>query len=117
LVFQEVSVSSFTSRITAVSMTGIVGHGGGMATLQQPSPKQDPFGPMTWKGLLEVHERRSGYGLTWYDMEDLTFQPTPMRSSRGDEGMTNGSSIFAYLVFGPGRVSLERLSRPIKAMV
>jgi hypothetical protein len=31
--------------------------------------------------------------------------------------MTNGSPIFAYLVFGPGRVSLERLSRPIKAMV
>jgi hypothetical protein len=26
-----------------------------------------------------------------------------------DEGMANGPSIFAYLVFGPGRVSLERL--------
>jgi hypothetical protein len=35
----------------------------------------------------------------------------------GDEGMTNGSPIFAYLVFGPGRVSLGRLSRPINAMV
>jgi raffinose synthase len=34
-----------------------------------------------------------------------------------DEGMTNGPPIFAYLVFGPGRVSHERLSRPIKAMV
>jgi hypothetical protein len=34
-----------------------------------------------------------------------------------DEGMTNWFPIFAYLVFGPGRVSLERLSRPIKAMV
>jgi hypothetical protein len=32
-----------------------------------------------------------------------------------DEGMTNGPPIFAYLVFGPGKVSLERLSRPIKA--
>jgi hypothetical protein len=35
----------------------------------------------------------------------------------GDEGMTNGPPIFAYPVFGPGRVSLERLSRPIKATV
>jgi hypothetical protein len=35
----------------------------------------------------------------------------------GDEGMTNGSPIFAYLVFGPGRVSLERLLKPIKAAV
>jgi hypothetical protein len=25
----------------------------------------------------------------------------------GDEGMTYGSSIFAYLVFGPGRASIE----------
>jgi hypothetical protein len=33
-----------------------------------------------------------------------------------DEGMTNGSPIFAYLVFGPGRVSHERHSRPIKAV-
>jgi hypothetical protein len=34
-----------------------------------------------------------------------------------DEGMTNGPPIFAYLVFGPGRVSLERFWRPIKAAV
>jgi hypothetical protein len=34
-----------------------------------------------------------------------------------DEGMTNGPPILAYLVFGPGRVSLERLLRPIKAAV
>jgi hypothetical protein len=47
-----------------------------------------------------------------------------MREKRGrpkqtrrifDEGMTNGPPIFAYLVFGPGRDSLERLLRPIKA--
>jgi hypothetical protein len=31
-----------------------------------------------------------------------------------DEGMTNGSSIFAYLVFGPGGVSVEKLTRPMK---
>jgi hypothetical protein len=35
----------------------------------------------------------------------------------GDEGMTNGPPIFAYLVFGLGKVSLERLLRPIKAAV
>jgi hypothetical protein len=31
--------------------------------------------------------------------------------------MTNGPSIFAYLVFDLGKVSLERLLRPIKAAV
>jgi hypothetical protein len=35
----------------------------------------------------------------------------------GDEGMTNEHPIFAYLVFGPGKVSLRRLLRPIKAAV
>jgi hypothetical protein len=35
----------------------------------------------------------------------------------GDEGMTNGPLIFAYLVFGPRRVSFEWLLRPIKAAV
>jgi hypothetical protein len=33
-----------------------------------------------------------------------------------DEGMTDGPPTFAYLVFGPGGVSQERLSRPIKAV-
>jgi hypothetical protein len=37
--------------------------------------------------------------------------------SVGDEGMTSGPLIFDYLVFGPGRVSFERLLRPIKAAV
>jgi hypothetical protein len=40
----------------------------------------------------------------------------PRHSEATDEGMTNGPPIFAYLVFGPGRVSHERLSRPIKAV-
>jgi hypothetical protein len=31
-----------------------------------------------------------------------------------DEGMTCGSSIFAYLVFGPGRASTEGIARPMK---
>jgi hypothetical protein len=34
-----------------------------------------------------------------------------------DEGMTNGPPIFAYLVFGPRRISLEWLLKPIKATV
>jgi hypothetical protein len=41
----------------------------------------------------------------------------PRHSGATDEGMTNGPPIFTYLVFGPGRVSLERLLRPIKAAV
>jgi hypothetical protein len=41
----------------------------------------------------------------------------PRHSGATDEGMTNRSPIFAYLVFGPGRVYLERLLRPIKAAV
>jgi hypothetical protein len=28
--------------------------------------------------------------------------------------MTNGTSIFAYLVFGPGRVATEGKTKPIK---
>jgi hypothetical protein len=32
----------------------------------------------------------------------------------GDEGMTYGSSILAYLVFGPRRVSTEGMTRPTK---
>jgi hypothetical protein len=40
-----------------------------------------------------------------------------LKVTDADEGMTNGPSIFAYLVFGPGRDSLERLLRPIKAAV
>jgi hypothetical protein len=31
-----------------------------------------------------------------------------------DEGMTNRLSIFAYLVFGPGGVSVEAIARPMK---
>jgi hypothetical protein len=31
-----------------------------------------------------------------------------------DEGMTDESSIFAYLVFGPGGVPVEGIARPMK---
>jgi hypothetical protein len=31
----------------------------------------------------------------------------------GDEGMTHGSLILAYLVFGPGRASTEGIAMPI----
>jgi hypothetical protein len=31
-----------------------------------------------------------------------------------DEGMTNRPLIFAYLVFGPGGITVERIARPTK---
>jgi hypothetical protein len=31
-----------------------------------------------------------------------------------DEGMTNRPSIFTYLVFGPGGITVEGIARPIK---
>jgi hypothetical protein len=38
----------------------------------------------------------------------------PRHSGATDEGMTNRPSIFAYLVFGPGRITVEGIARPIK---
>jgi hypothetical protein len=35
-------------------------------------------------------------------------------TSDNDEGMTNRPSIFAYLVFGPGGITVEGIARPIK---
>jgi hypothetical protein len=32
----------------------------------------------------------------------------------GDEGMTNRPSIFAYLVFGLGGITVEGIARPMK---
>jgi hypothetical protein len=52
------------------------------------------------------------------DAASTTSMHTPTsrkNATGGDEGMTNGSPIFAYLVFGPGGVSFERFSRPTKA--
>jgi hypothetical protein len=34
-----------------------------------------------------------------------------------DKGMTHGSSILAYFVFGPGRTSVEGMARPISTTV
>jgi hypothetical protein len=31
-----------------------------------------------------------------------------------DEGMTNRPPIFAYLVFGPGGITVEGIARPMK---
>jgi hypothetical protein len=36
----------------------------------------------------------------------------PRHSGTTDKGMTHGSSILAYLVFGPGRTSIEGMARP-----
>jgi hypothetical protein len=41
----------------------------------------------------------------------------PRHSGATDEVMTEGSSIFAYLVFGPGGVPIERITRPMKIAV
>jgi hypothetical protein len=41
---------------------------------------------------------------------------TKFYSNVGDEGMTCGSSILAYLVFGPGRTSTKETARPTKMM-
>jgi hypothetical protein len=38
----------------------------------------------------------------------------PRHSGAIDEGMTNGPSIFAYLVFGPGETTVKGTTRPIK---
>jgi hypothetical protein len=41
----------------------------------------------------------------------------PRHSGATNEGMTCGSSIFAYLVFGLGRASTEGTTRPTKIVV
>jgi hypothetical protein len=38
----------------------------------------------------------------------------PRHSGATDEGMPNGPSIFAYLVFGPGGITVEEIARPMK---
>jgi hypothetical protein len=41
----------------------------------------------------------------------------PRHSGATNEGMTNGPSIFAYLVFGPRGTSAEEIARPTKLIV
>jgi hypothetical protein len=38
----------------------------------------------------------------------------PRHSGATDEGMINRPSIFAYLVFDPGGITVEGIARPIK---
>jgi hypothetical protein len=45
---------------------------------------------------------------------DLGLKASFMYWNPADEGMTYGSSIFSYLVFGPGRASTEGTARPTK---
>jgi hypothetical protein len=40
----------------------------------------------------------------------------PRHSGATDEGMTHGSSILAYLIFGLGRESTYGMARPINAI-
>jgi hypothetical protein len=44
----------------------------------------------------------------------LSVCSTSSLGTLGDEGMTCGPSIFAYLVFGPGRASTKGITRPTK---
>jgi hypothetical protein len=39
----------------------------------------------------------------------------PRHSGATDEGMTNGPLIFAYLVFGPGEITIEGIATPVGA--
>jgi hypothetical protein len=39
-----------------------------------------------------------------------------MHSGATDKGMTNRPSIFAYLVFSPGEITVEGVARPIKTV-
>jgi hypothetical protein len=41
----------------------------------------------------------------------------PRHSRATDEGMAHGSSILAYLVFGPGRTSTRRIARTISIII
>jgi hypothetical protein len=70
-----------------------------------------------WPRCHHHHSRRMRGRLPTTRGRRCRRRPEFRAASIADEGMTNGPPIFAYLVFGPGKVSLERLSRPIKAMV
>jgi hypothetical protein len=56
----------------------------------------------------------------WCNQEEIRIRvPTivfdyPRHSGATDEGMTNRPSIFTYLVFGPGGITVEGIARPIK---
>jgi hypothetical protein len=41
----------------------------------------------------------------------------PRHSGATDEGMSNGPSIFVYLVFGPGGTFAKGIARPMKLIV
>jgi hypothetical protein len=96
--------------------------------------QEEPQGGLTHKGRGPT-PGRAGYGeatLAHYCHRSFMYIVVPENLSEGgseidtaasagrktpDEGMTNGPPIFAYLVFGSGRDSFERLLRPIKVAV
>jgi hypothetical protein len=47
----------------------------------------------------------------------VAISPAQNCESPGDEGMTNRPSIFAYLIFGPGGITVEGITRPMKIAV
>jgi hypothetical protein len=63
-----------------------------------------------WAGMKELFDSHNKSG---YERTDRS-----LHSRCGvDEGMSNGPSIFAYLVFGPGGTSVEGIARPMKLIV
>jgi hypothetical protein len=60
----------------------------------------------------------SSHTFIWYGMHGVDKQYKLLQTClMPDEGMTHGSSILVYLVFGPGRTSTERMARPISTIV
>jgi hypothetical protein len=82
---------------------------GPSSPLQDRSPSSPSLGfSPELIGKAIVGPRKTAWSWSW----------SPPRSglvvSASNEGMTNGPSIFAYLVFGPGRTSTEWITRPTK---
>jgi hypothetical protein len=73
------------------------------------------FSILSWFHRSEAHIGCGKEGF-WGRVPAIVFG-YPRHSGATDEEMTNGPPIFAYLVFGLGRVSVKRLLRPIKAAV
>jgi hypothetical protein len=54
------------------------------------------------------------FSLTFFLAADFALYSSRSALFAADEGMTNRPSIFTYLVFGPGGVSIEGIARPMK---
>jgi hypothetical protein len=66
--------------------------------------------------MLLCFFRRGEYGLETRVRVLAIVLDYPRHSGATDKGMTNRPSIFAYLVFGPGEITVEGVARPIKTV-